>query len=630
MDQFFQWLTVGNIIAPVMVFLMVAALFAVVKIVSRNYIKVAPNEVLVIYGRRYKTPDGKGMQGYRLVTGGAAFVIPLLEKCHILPTSAFQVKFSVTKVPSEQGVRVTVNAVATLKVGSDHEMLNEAVKRFLDENLAGIQRFAQEVLEGGLRGVVATMTVEQLVKNRTEFGAKVQETVTGDLQKLGLIVDNFLIQDISDEEGYIDALGRRQTAEVKRDAAIGEADAKRDENIRVAQAQKEADQKSSEARQAGEIAKAEAEKQISNAERERDTIKAQNEAAIAAERAKIAIAAEIAQAEKEKQLKVARVSAEEAEVEAQTKLEEKEQKRRDAELQATLIVQANREKEAAIVQAEGVKQSTIIKAEGDKQAIELGASAARTKREQEAEAAKLAAEREADGRKASAAAHQAELEAEARGDQARREAEAAGIKAKLMAEAEGIKAKLEAEAEGVRKKAEAYRQLDQSGKLLLILEHLPEVLHAMGEAVHQAGLGTVAPMAQAIGTGLSGIEEIRIVDLGGHGVSANGEAVPDALTRFVNNIPKTTFDILQQARALGLEPLIGQIAEKYGLDLDSILGEISKPSHPQTTPDVAITPVSAFNESESSEEQTALTPASTELQEPWIPGKRGKEGLEKE
>ena len=67
--------------------------------------------------------------------------------------------------------------------------------------------FAQEVLEGGLRGVVATMTVEQLVKNRADFGSKVQETVTGDLLRLGLVVDNFLIQDISDEEGYIDALG---------------------------------------------------------------------------------------------------------------------------------------------------------------------------------------------------------------------------------------------------------------------------------------------------------------------------------------------------------------------------------------------------------------------------------------
>ncbi len=349
MGSLAELFSLSNFIVPVMVLLIVVALFAIVRIVSRNYIKVAPNEVLVIYGRKYATPDGEAKQGYKLVTGGATFVIPLLEQFHVLSTSAFQVKFSVNRVPSEQGVRVTVNAVASLKIGSDHTMLNEAVKRFLDQDIHGIQQFALEVLEGGLRGVVATMTVEQLVKNRTDFGARVQETVTGDLQKLGLIVDNFLIQDISDEEGYIDALGRRQTSEVKRDAAIGEADAKRDEDIRVAQAQKEADEKSSAARQAGETAKANATRQISNATRERDTKVAENDAFVAAERAKITISAEIAAAEKDKQLKVARVAADEAEIEARTKLQEKEQKRRDAELQATIIVQANREKEASVV-----------------------------------------------------------------------------------------------------------------------------------------------------------------------------------------------------------------------------------------------------------------------------------------
>ena len=111
MDGLLELFSVSNIIVPIMVLLMVAALFAVVRIVSRNYIKVAPNEVLVIYGRKYQSPEGEGVQGYKLVTGGAAFVIPLLEHYHILPTSAFQVKFSVKNVPSEQGVRVTVNAV---------------------------------------------------------------------------------------------------------------------------------------------------------------------------------------------------------------------------------------------------------------------------------------------------------------------------------------------------------------------------------------------------------------------------------------------------------------------------------------------------------------------------------------
>ncbi len=578
MGGFLELFSVSNIVVPVMILLVVAALFAVVRIVARNYIKVAPNEVLVIYGRKYRGPEGEGVQGYKLVTGGAAFVIPLLEHYHILPTSAFQVKFSVKNVPSEQGVRVTVNAVATLKIGSEHTLLNEAVKRFLDEDLAGVQRFAQEVLEGGLRGVVATMTVEQLVKNRTDFGSKVQETVSGDLLRLGLVVDNFLIQDISDEEGYIDALGRTQTAEIKRNASIGEAEAKRDEDIRVAQAQQEADQKSSTARQAGETAKADADRNISNAERERDTQRAQNDAVVAAERAKIAIAAQIAEAQKDKELRVAKVAADEAEVEARTKLQEKEKTRRDAELQATIIVQANREKEAMIVRAEGDKQSTIVKAEGDKTAVELGANAARARMEQEAV-----------GRKASAEAKQTELVAEAKGEQAKLEAEAAGIKAKLTAEAEGIQAKLEAEAEGIRKKAEAYRELDEAGKLLVVLEDLPEIIRAVGSAIHEAGMGTIAPVAQAMGTGMSGIEEVRIVDLGGG--SGNGQSGQDALSRYVGGIPKTTFDLIQQMKALGLDTLLIQLGEKFGLDLNEMLDQFSAMTEKRNDDEVTITPV---------------------------------------
>ncbi|MFH1738850.1 MAG: SPFH domain-containing protein [bacterium] len=570
-------------LVPVLVVMLVVVFFAVVRILARSYIKVAPNEVLVIYGRKYKYVDADGKtatRGFRLVTGGAALRIPLLENSRMLPLDAFQVKFAVQNVPSKEGVRVTVNSVATLKIGSEETMLGDAVRRFLDRDLKEIQEFAREVMEGGLRGVVATMTVEQLVQERTQFGAAVQEQVTGDLQRLGILLDNFLIQDVSDNVGYIDALGQKQTAEVKRDASIGEAEAKRDEDIRVAEAQRQADEKSSDAKRAGETAKAQAEQAISNASRERDTIKAQNDAKIAAEQAKILIAAEIAKAEKDKELRVAHVAAEEAEVQSRTLLQEKERERKDAELRATIIVQANRNKEAQIVTAEGVRESTIIKAEGDRRAAELLAEAERIKREQLAQGEMITAERDADGRKARASARQTELEAEARGTQATMEAEA-----------KGIKAKLEAEAEGVRKKAEAYRALDQAGKLLLILEHLPEVLRAGGDAIHQAGLGTVAPMAEAIGTGLSGIEEVRIIDLGGSSGSADGQPGADALSRFMGNIPKTTFDLLQQVRALGLEKVAGEIADKLGVDLSSILGEEAAHVDDEQPPEARLTPV---------------------------------------
>lgn len=593
MPNFLSQLTFPVIVVGGMLLVLIA-LFAVLRILARNWIKVAPNEVLVIYGRRYRMPDGS-RKGFKLVTGGAAFCIPLMEKFEVLPLDAFQTKFSVRSVPSEQGVRVTVTAVASLKIGREIEMLEAAVSRFLDKTLDEIKVFAQEVLEGGLRGVVAIMTVEELVKERTAFGARVQEQVTGDLNKLGLILDNFLIQDISDEHGYIDALGRTQTAVVKRDAAIGEANAKRDEEIRVAEAQREADENASSARRVGETAKADADKQISNAQQIRDVRIAENNALVKAMQARIEIAAQIAAAEEDKKLRVTKVAAEEAEVEARTELQKKEMKRRDAELEATIIVQANREKESTIIRAnaereavvitaEGTKQAAILKAEGEREAKELSAQAERVKMEQEAEGGRAAAEQEALGRKAQASAHQSEMEAEGLGNQAKLraeaegrkaqavahqaelEAEAKGTQAKLEAEAKGILAKLEAEAEGIRQKAQAYTQLDQSAKLLLIIENAPELIARLGEAIRVAGEGTIAPIGQAIGTGLSSVEEIRIVDLGG----GNGQG-GDPLSRFMNAIPKSVFNLAQQAHGTGVQDVVRQLAQKAGIDLSSLL-----------------------------------------------------------
>lgn len=576
-----------SVTGGVIVLALVVILVSIAKFAAKHYIKVPPNQVMAKYGRRYRWADGK-TRGFKLITGGASLVIPILEKYEMLPLDAFQIKFSVQNVPSDQGVRVTVTAVASLKIGREQEMLESAVSRFLSRNLDAIKSFAQEIMEGGLRGVVATMTVEQLVKERTEFGNRVQEQVSGDLSKLGLVLDNFLIQDISDEQGYIDALGMRQTAQVKRDAAIGEAEALRDKQIRVAEAQRIADEQASAARQAGEIAKAKAEQAISDAERERDVVRAQNMAKVKAEQAKIEIEAQIAAAQKDKDLRVARVAAEQAEVEAQTRLQEKERERRDAELNASLIVEANRRREATVIEANAARDAEVVRATGQKQAIELTAQAARIRAEQEAEATRVTAEKagqgeqlrlsaEAEGRKAAAAARQAELEAMAKGQQAQLEAEAAGIQAKL-----------EAEAEGILRKAEAFAKLDQAGKLLSILEQLPAIIEATGRAVREAGEGTLAPMAQAIGTGLSGIEEVRIVDLG-HG---NGAAPgSDALSRYVTTVPDIVFNLAQRAKSLGVEQVLQDAARKLGIDL-SVLFE-DRPAAADSAPSAAPTaPVS--------------------------------------
>lgn len=605
-----------EIVVVAMILIAVVAFLVLLRLLSRNYMKVAPNECLVVYGRRYRGPDGKP-RGFKLITGGAAFIIPLLESYKRLPLDAIQIKPKVSSAPSEQGVTVTVGAVATFKVDRELHLLEAAVTRFLNGGLAKIEEIVREVLEAALRGVVATMTIEQLIKERAAFGARVQEEVKTELEKLGVVLDNFLILEILDEHGYIDALGKKQTAVVKRDAAIGESEAERDREIRVAQARREADINASEARRAGETAKAEAEKAISDANKDKETRIAQNNAFIASAQARVQVASQIAIAEESQKLNVAVVRAEEVEIEARTKLQEKERERHDAELRATIIVEAERTREATVIRAEGDRQATVIKskgqreatvetAEGQKRSIELQAEADKTRRELTAEGEKNAAAREAEGRKAKAAAEQTEMEAvaagekaqliavadgdkakrlaEAEGDRARRLAEAEGERAKLLAEAEGSRAKLLAEAEGVLKKAEAYERLDATGRLLEILEAAPVVIAAIGAALNEAGQGTVAPMSEAIGKGLANIDELRIVDFGGNarnGVDGNGALVPGGggslLSKYIDITPQTIFKILQEIRAAGLEDVVAQAFNKAGIDLRSVLNQAKTP-----------------------------------------------------
>ena len=550
----------GESVGIIATVFLLGVIVAIVRLVVKQYRTVAPNEVLVKYGK------GVGKEGFSLITGGSAFVMPVFQKAKTLPLDAFQVPVAVKNVPSEEGVLVTVDAIASLKIGTEQELLAAAVRRFLNSTMEEIKDFAKQPLEGCLRGVVATMTVEELVKNRTAFGGKVQEQVGSELAKLGLVVDNFLIQEISDEGGYIKALGMKRTAEVQRDAAIGKAEASRDQQIRVAEATRDSALRSAEALKVGETAKALAEQQISDAQKERDVRIATNQALVQSEQAKIAIAAKIAAAVKDKELRTATVAAEEAEVVARTTLQQQEKKRHDAELEASVIVSADREKEAKVITAEGTKQAIILTAEGQRRSIEELAAAQQLKLDREADGARAAAEHAANGRKAQASANQAELVAQAAGEQAKLEANAAGRKAQLLAEADGNKAALLAVAAGVAEKAKAYQLLDATGKLLEVLKASPEVVAAIGQAVKVAGEGTLVPMAQAIGTGLGNIDEIRIVDMGG---SKDGA---DPATKFVTMIQKALWSAAQNTSGLPgtAEGLMG-LLKKAGIDLSAVM-----------------------------------------------------------
>jgi flotillin len=238
--------------------LAVAFLLAVYA-VARRYKKVGPNQVMVISGRKYKikTPDGRSEEvGFRIRRGGGAFIMPLLEKIDLLGLEIMTLDITTPEVYTRPGVPIIVDGVAQVKVGGDEQSIRTASEQFLGKTPEQIKEIAIQTVEGHLRAIVGTMTVEDIYKNRDQFASSVQEVAVADLANMGLHIVSFTLKDIRDNHGYLEALGKPRTAEVKRDAIIAQAEADRDAAIKSAQA-----------RQAGEIAKFQAETQIAEAQK---------------------------------------------------------------------------------------------------------------------------------------------------------------------------------------------------------------------------------------------------------------------------------------------------------------------------------------------------------------------------
>ena len=226
------------LLMPVVILVVVLALFIAGCLFSRNYIKVSPNAVAVFSGRKRKLPDGR-VVGYRMVKGGAALRIPLLEKVEYLSLNVMTIPLEIKRAYTLKGVPVSVKAVANVKIRSDDTSLQAAAERFLGMSHDQIQQVIFQTLEGHLRSILGTLTVEEINSDRQSFAQKLTSEAAADLEKMGLGVDVLTIQEISDEEEYLNALGKRRTAEVKRDATIGEAEATRDAKIKSAQALQE-------------------------------------------------------------------------------------------------------------------------------------------------------------------------------------------------------------------------------------------------------------------------------------------------------------------------------------------------------------------------------------------------------
>src|SRR6185436_8200039 len=196
---------IGGVAGILFVFFVFASIWA------SRYTKVGPNEVLVISGRKRQMvdPDGSAREvGYRIVKGGGVFVWPVFEKIDILSLELMTIDVQTPEVYTSKGVPVKVDGVAQVKVKGDDISIATAAEQFLSKGREDIRNIATQTLEGHLRAILGTMTVEDIYQNRDQFASKVQEVAAGDMANMGLQIVSFTIRDIRDGQGYLEALGK--------------------------------------------------------------------------------------------------------------------------------------------------------------------------------------------------------------------------------------------------------------------------------------------------------------------------------------------------------------------------------------------------------------------------------------
>ena len=425
----------GSVVLVLAGILLVAILLVAVW-VSR-YTKAGPNEVLVISGRKHRVIDPDGTvrtRGFRIVKGGGTFVRPVIEKVDVLSLELLTIDVQTPEVYTSKGVPVRVDGVAQTKVKGDDISIGTAAEQFLSKGTDEIKNIAMQTLEGHLRAILGTMTVEEIYQNRDAFAAKVQEVAAGDMANMGLGIISFTIRDIRDSQGYLDALGKPRIAQVKRDAIIAQAEADRDSMIKSAQAS-----------QAGQEAKFEADTRIAEAQRDYQSNVAQFQAAVNQKKAEADLAYDL-QKFKTGQL----VKAEEIQVSII-------EKQKQIELQQQEILRKQRELEANVQKP----------ADAERYRVEILANA--TKFQLETEAAGAASAAKAKGFAAADVVKATGL------------AEAEANKARGLAQAAVIEAQGAATAEAMRLKADSFKQYNEAAVVQMIIEILPAVAGKISE-----------------------------------------------------------------------------------------------------------------------------------------------------
>jgi flotillin len=407
--------------------------FLLLYMIFSRYTKVGPNQLLIVSGKKHKLEDGTTV-GFRIVKGGGTFVMPIFEKVDLLSLELLTIDVQTPEVYTSKGVPVKVDGVAQIKVKGDDISIRTSAEQFLGKAQDEIRNIATQTLEGHLRAILGTMTVEEIYQNRDAFASKVQEVAAGDMANMGLGIVSFTIRDIRDGQGYLDALGKPRIAQVKRDAQIAQAEADRDAMI-----------KSSQATQAGQEAKFAADSKIAEAQRDYQSNVAGYQATVNQRKAEADLAYDLQKFKTGQLVKAEEVQVQIIEKQKQIELQQQEILRKQRELEANVQKPADAERYRVETLANATKFQLETEAAG-------AASATKAKGFANADVAKATGLAEADANKA-------------RG----------------LAEAAVIEAQGKATASAMQAKADSFKNYNEAAVIEMIMRVMPEIAGKISE-----------------------------------------------------------------------------------------------------------------------------------------------------
>ena len=395
-----------SIVVAAIIVMLVLILFAL------GYLKAPPDTAFII----------SGMGKRRILIGKAGWRVPFLERVDKISLQVMTVDVKTSEaVPTNEFINVMVDGVANVKVSSDPELLNRAAEALLGMKQPELIAMLTQVLEGNMREIVGAVGLKEMVQDRQGVAKKITENVVPDMQKLGIEVVNFNIQNFRDNAGTIENMGIDNVEQIRKNAQIAKANAQRDIAIATSQAQQEAN-----------AVKVDAEKKI-----------AEQDAELSVQQAEMQVRADTKKAEADAAYSI-----------------QQESQRKTIEITRANADIARREKEAEMAEREIAIKERKLDAE-----IKKAADASKYKAEREAEAALIRRQREAEAQK-----YEALQQAEAR------KAEADAARYAMEQEAEGIRARGLAEAEAIEKKAEAQKRMGEASIIEMYLNALPEVV----------------------------------------------------------------------------------------------------------------------------------------------------------